>query len=435
MNTTPEATPEQAPVALLGVTYNTNNHGVRVLLSSAVEALTSHHPELAIIALDYQREPALWQEETSRGTRPLPLVNLRFSWRVLLPNNIFTLLLFVAATRAVPSRRARRWLLRRNRALRRLLEARACLAFSGGDSFSDIYGLRRLIYVAAPQLLALWLDVPLVQLPQTYGPFRTWPARWIARHILLRSRAVYSRDVAGPAFVAELTRGRAPRAQVAPDWGFLLPPRPLEEPVDARLNEWAEHHLVVGINPSQLLHSGGYSGDNMFGLRDDYQDLMRRLIARLLQQPEYFILLVPHVGGEAGEAERPLCRELRDAFAAEHPDRIGFVDLPLDHRQTKHVIGRCDLFIGARMHACIAAVSQGVPTLALAYSDKFAGVMAVLASEAVTVVDLRRSGLPEIEAALVELRDRRHELRNDLNDRMPNIRHHIVASADTLLAA
>lgn len=435
MNHPSETIPQQAPVALLGVTYNTNNHGVRVLLSSAVEALTTHHPELEIIAVDYQREPALWQEETTRGTRPLPLVNLRFSWRVLLPNNVFTLLLFVALVRLVPSRGARRWLLRRNSALRRLLEARVCLAFSGGDSFSDIYGLRRLIYVAAPQLLALWVEVPLVQLPQTYGPFKTWPARWIARHILLRSRVVYSRDVAGRTLVAKLTRGRAPAVRVTPDWGFILPPRPLDEPIDARLNEWAEGRTMVGVNPSQLLHSGGYSGDNMFGLRDDYRDLMRRLIARLLDEPEYFVLLVPHVGGDAGEAERPLCRELVAEFAAAHPGRIGFLDLPLDHRQTKRVIGRCDLFIGARMHACIAAVSQGVPTLALAYSDKFTGVMAVLASDAVTVVDLRRDGLPEIESALTELRERRHELRNELNDRMPNIRHHIVESADTLLAA
>lgn len=435
MSTSPETMPEHAPIVLLGVTYNTHNHGVRVLLSSAVEALTAHHPELEIIAIDYQHEPALWQEETSRGTRPLPLVNLRFSWRVLLPNNVFTLLLFVALLRLVPSRRARLWLLRRNATLRQLTTARMCVAYSGGDSFSDLYGLRRLIYVAAPQLLALWVGVPLVQLPQTYGPFQTWPARWIARHILSRSRAVYSRDVAGRALVAHLTQGRAPVVQVTPDWGFLLPPRPLDEPIDARLSEWAQGRTMIGINPSQLLHSGGYTEDNMFGLRDDYRDLMRRLIAWLLEQPNYFVLLVPHVGGDAGEAERPLCRTLHAEFAPDHPDRIGFIDLPLDHRQTKRVIGRCDLFIGARMHACIAAASQGVPTLALAYSDKFTGVMAVLASEAVTVIDLRRDGLPEIAQALAELQAHRHELRNELNDRMPNIRHHILASADTLLAA
>ena len=40
----------------------------------------------------------------------------------------------------------------------------------------------------------------------------------------------------------------------------------------------------------------------------------------------------------------------------------------------KGVIGLCDFFIGSRMHACIAALSQGIPTVAVAYSPKFKGV-------------------------------------------------------------
>lgn len=33
-----------------------------------------------------------------------------------------------------------------------------------------------------------------------------------------------------------------------------------------------------------------------------------------------------------------------------------------------------DMFMGARMHACIGAFSSGVPTLLLAYSRKFSGL-------------------------------------------------------------
>jgi colanic acid/amylovoran biosynthesis protein len=38
------------------------------------------------------------------------------------------------------------------------------------------------------------------------------------------------------------------------------------------------------------------------------------------------------------------------------------------------VIGQCDFFVGARMHSCIAALSQGVPCVGVAYSMKFGGV-------------------------------------------------------------
>jgi polysaccharide pyruvyl transferase WcaK-like protein len=42
--------------------------------------------------------------------------------------------------------------------------------------------------------------------------------------------------------------------------------------------------------------------------------------------------------------------------------------------ELKGIIGKCEFFIGSRMHACIAAISQGVPTVAVAYSRKFTGV-------------------------------------------------------------
>ena len=54
-----------------------------------------------------------------------------------------------------------------------------------------------------------------------------------------------------------------------------------------------------------------------------------------------------------------------------------------DQSGVKHVIGQCDLFIGSRMHACIAALSQNVPTVGIAYSRKFAGVF-----ETVGVADM-----------------------------------------------
>jgi polysaccharide pyruvyl transferase WcaK-like protein len=45
-----------------------------------------------------------------------------------------------------------------------------------------------------------------------------------------------------------------------------------------------------------------------------------------------------------------------------------------DQHAIKGIVGRCDFFIGSRMHACIAALSQKIPTAAVAYSKKFKGV-------------------------------------------------------------
>ena len=45
-----------------------------------------------------------------------------------------------------------------------------------------------------------------------------------------------------------------------------------------------------------------------------------------------------------------------------------------DQYSIKGIIGLCNFFIGSRMHACIAALSQGIPTIGIAYSRKFKGV-------------------------------------------------------------
>jgi polysaccharide pyruvyl transferase WcaK-like protein len=68
--------------------------------------------------------------------------------------------------------------------------------------------------------------------------------------------------------------------------------------------------------------------------------------------------------------------------------RLFYEDSPLDHRRAKYLIGNCNFFLGARMHSCIAALSQGIPAIGYAYSDKFLGVFE---SVGVTdyVVDLR----------------------------------------------
>ena len=90
-------------IALLGVTRNTDNYGVRVLLSSAVEVLSAYAPEAELFLLDYGKKPEQWTEITSSGEREIRLVNLRFSWRLYLSNNIFRLVALAVFLHSIPS--------------------------------------------------------------------------------------------------------------------------------------------------------------------------------------------------------------------------------------------------------------------------------------------------------------------------------------------
>ncbi len=131
----------------------------------------------------------------------------------------------------------------------------------------------------------------------------------------------------------------------------------------------------VGLNVSGLLMSGGYTGKNMFGLEGDYPALVREIITRFLAMPDVELHLIGHVISESQPVEDDF--RASEALAAEFPGtrlapRFG------SPSEAKSFIAGMDFFMGARMHACIAAFSSGVPVIPMAYSRKFAGLFGTL---------------------------------------------------------
>lgn len=416
----PAARREAVTACLLGAGYQTGNCGVAALASGTVNAIRQQWPAAKIFLLDYGYEPRQHTVHCATGAVTVELVNLRFSKRVWLPNNIARLLLLAGLARGVPVQRWRRSILQRNPILRRICEADFIGSLAGGDSFSDIYGLGRLVYVTLPQLLVLWLGKPLHVLPQTVGPFRSWVGRWLARYVLRRAEAVYLRD----ADDAEAVAARGRPVEQSFDMAFVLEPVP--PPRSVVLPSREGNRPLVGLNVSGLLWMGGYTRDNMFGLRSPYRETIRALI-RQFGEAGAQVLLVPHVyGGEDNpendlRAARALFEELRVAAG----DRLYLLDGEHDHQVLKHIIGQCDFFVGARMHACIAALSQGIPAVGLAYSRKFTGVFQTVGAGDL-VVDLRQQDTDGILAQTGRAYRERARWRERLAQQVPVAQRAVV---------
>jgi polysaccharide pyruvyl transferase WcaK-like protein len=172
----------------------------------------------------------------------------------------------------------------------------------------------------------------------------------------------------------------------------------------------------------------------MFGLRENYCELVEALLDRLLILPDVAVLLIPHVYGERNlEADSRVCERLYEKYNVRYNNRLGLVDKPHDHRGIKYVIGQCDFFIGSRLHACLAAVSQSVPTVAIAYSDKFVGVLHGLASE-LPVLDARRLTSNEILAEIISAIEQKSAIRISLNRQLPDIERSILSAFEHLKA-
>lgn len=237
-----------------------------------------------------------------------------------------------------------------------------------GDSFADIYGPKRLRRMFAMKGLTHLAGRPLVLGPQTIGPFTRPLSKRLALASIRRAAVVATRDALSTQALRAL--GFAGAVIEASDVALALPwdpppPRPAGGPPR------------VGINPSGLLMNGGYTGRNEFGIAVDYPALMRDLVA-FFQAAGAEVHLVAHVLPEApGRTHREDDFAACAALAAAHP---GTVLAPrfASPVAAKSYIAGLDFFLGARMHACIAAFSSGVPVVPMAYSRKFAGLFGTL---------------------------------------------------------
>ncbi len=408
---------KKTTVCLLGAPLNTGNMGVSALASGTVTAALNCFPGGRVFLVEYAREPEQYTVQTPNGPVPVELVNLRFSKKFWLRNNIARLLATVLLLRLVPKGLRTRWLAR-NPYLKAILDADIVASIAGGDSFSDIYGMGRLLYVALPQMLVLQLGKPLVLLPQTLGPFKCRGAKWIAGYIMRNAQAVYSRDKLSLLEAAPLMRDQAQKLQFSHDMAFVMQAVRPDRDAFATLPEQRNGRPLVGVNVSGLLMMGGYSRNNMFGLKLDYGELIRATVAQFIGRHDADVLLVPHVFGTEEESDTAACAKLHGELSAKHPGRVHLVGGRYNQHEIKFIIGQCQFFLGARMHACIAAISQCVPAVSMAYSRKFAGVMESIGC-AELVVDLGREDNTSALATIERLFQERARIQASLKSQIP----------------
>ena len=125
--------------------------------------------------------------------------------------------------------------------------------------------------------------------------------------------------------------------------------------------------------------------------------------------------LVPHTYAPTGdvESDNEACKKVRNSLPDEVQSRVRVVTGEYDQHEIKGVIGQSNFFLGSRMHSCIAALSQGIPCIGLAYSMKFRGVFSSVSMND-WVVDARATDTNEAVKAVLNCYHRREVVREDL---------------------
>lgn len=235
-----------------------------------------------------------------------------------------------------------------------------------GDSFTDIYGLYRFAFLWGSKVGVLMRKRPLILSPQTIGPFNSVITRFLAAQVMKRCEKVFTRDELSTSYLDDA--GVKSNRSEAIDVAFRLPYKTPEPNISDSIN--------IGLNISGLLMSGGYTGANQFGLTVNYEELIEKLLEKWTSDQRNIVWLVSHVTPENMDSENDMVSILQVQKKFPNCRVVPKFESP---SAAKSFIAGMDFFTGARMHACIAAISSGVPVVPLSYSRKFNGLFNTLA--------------------------------------------------------
>lgn len=408
-------------VALLGASFDTGNLGVSALAEGAVRAVLCRWPDADVCIVGTGAVPGQSSLLIDGHEHIIPTYPLRFCRNVFASNHIVCLIFWGVVARLLPLAGLRRRLALRRDTVGAVFRADIAADLTGGDSFSDIYGVKRLLMGVLRKWAVLLGSRAFVMLPQTHGPFKRRVSKVLAKSVLRRARAVYSRDRESLELAQSLCGKQSAKVRLVPDVAFLVSPR---EPAgfEAALGRQAATvGIRIGINVSGLLYSGGYRKGNMFDLKVDYAELLQEMVGHFAAREGSQVLLIPHVFPPPRfhvESDVCACLAVFERLGKALEKKVFLIDSELDQGEIKYVVGKCDFFLGSRMHSCIAALSQGIPAVGLAYSKKFRGCFDCVGVED-CVVDLRHYGNGQVMDQVRAIFARRDAIRSCLGQTIP----------------
>jgi colanic acid/amylovoran biosynthesis protein len=263
-----------------------------------------------------------------------------------------------------------------------------------GDSFSNGQGGSS-IRIDSTILFGMSLKKPIVIYSQSIGPFRWALTAFLARYCLNKANLIIVREEITKNYLEEL--GVKPPIYLTADCAFVLDTAP-DERVEEILSE-----EQVDITKRPLI---GISANLMLDDKENnYANSMTQLINYVIKKLNAHVVLVPHADDRViGEKIYKLVR---------NNENINLIKGEYSPEELKGIIRRCDIFIGGRMHANIAAISSYVPTVATAWSQKYYGIMRTVGQEKY-VCDFKTMNFEELKSKVDDLWDNKEKIREEL---------------------
>jgi polysaccharide pyruvyl transferase WcaK-like protein len=375
-------------ILLLGVSLDSDNRGVNALGLGAIELLHSSFGITEYILLKMSPNEAVTAKTIVVNDKQIDVRTYSYSKNRFLISllEFYSFKLF----RVKPT----------SELSLLVINSKKAFNVNEGDSFSDIYGLKRIVIHFLYSFVILLWGKELTFLPQTIGPFKTFVGVKLAKYILRRAKKVYVRDAKGKAFLNKL---KIPYTS-AMDMAVYMQPKKVDFSVSEN---------TVGINVNGLLFYQSYG--QIVGKFEYYKNLVLEIINVLIEEG-FHIILVPHTYNISAASMEDDLSAIKEVLKENRSSKLSFVNQPYDARELKYVISQLVFFVGSRMHSCIAALSTSVPTIGLAYSPKFEKTFEIFGQKecVINISGIKNESIHNVVAKITEKVEQRDFIRKSL---------------------
>jgi colanic acid/amylovoran biosynthesis protein len=280
---------------------------------------------------------------------------------------------------------------------------------TGGDIISLDYGLSSLYYWVGIVNAARRLGKPTHLLAASVGPFTADPVveRQMAAH-LKRYTSITVRETASQNYLHNLGID----AKLVADPAFVLMP----EQIDTS-EFMVPGRDYLGLNVSPLVRKFRNSDASRAAFDADIVNFVKKVVT----ETSLDVIMIPHVdplSGSHENSDRSYLKGLLQGLA-EFGERVRITPDLLNAAQIKYVLGKCRYFMGARTHATVGALSQGVPTISIAYSIKAVGINQDLFNSTDCVLPTPEVSMDTLLRSLAFLQNSESALKATLAERIP----------------
>lgn len=240
------------------------------------------------------------------------------------------------------------------------------LVDASGIAFTDDRSFPNILINSLWFLPAFITDIPIVKVSQTLGPYTKWYVNFFARIVLKKIDIIVCRGQLSYNYTRDFLKQK--NIYNLPDTAFGL---------KAIEGERAKIILSsLGIKKGEYITVGPSFVMRDFFETGRYIEIVAEMVNKLSENTEKTFVFVPHswkhsdkVGVDSVNDDYSVCTDIIRLLSPKV--KVSVVEHEMSAREFKTIIGNSYMAIGSRYHFLIAALSSGVPSMALGWSHKY----------------------------------------------------------------